>query len=455
MIFKQGVSINIFIKTGKKTPNELGKVLHFDLFGKRKFKYEFLSLNTIQSTEFKELEPTKPNLFFVPKMESGNDNYYKGISVNEIFRLTSTGIQTSRDSLVIDFEKSKLLNRLKIFSDESKSDDEIRNRFFPNKKSDKYKKGDTRGWKIETARKDLRSLDLEKQIVKVSYRPFDKRYLIYSDSMVDWTRQNVMQHILSKDNVSLLIPRQLAENDFHHILVENEISEMCVISNKTKEQNVVFPLYLYTSSTQQILGHQSEREPNLNQVIVNQIAEKLNLTFTNEKEKTEGTFAPIDILDYIYAVLHSPAYREKYKEFLKIDFPRVPYPKAPSPLERAGGEAFWQLVKLGGELRQIHLLESPVVSKFITTYPIAGDNEVTKPKYQNGKVYINDTQCFDGIPEVAWNFYIGGYQPAQKWLKDRKGRKLEFEDILHYQKIIVALTETDRLMKEVDEVGVE
>jgi hypothetical protein len=101
------------------------------------------------------------------------------------------------------------------------------------------------------------------------------------------------------------------------------------------------------------------------------------------------------------------------------------------------------------------LLESPVVSKYITTYPIAGDNEVTKPKYENGKVYINDNQYFDGVPEVAWNFYIGGYQPAQKWLKDRKGRKLEFEDILHYQKIIVALTETDRLMKEVDEVGVE
>ena len=146
-------------------------------------------------------------------------------------------------------------------------------------------------------------------------------------------------------------------------------------------------------------------------------------------------------------MLHSPAYREKYKEFLKIDFPRVPYPK--------DAAAFWQLVKLGGELRQIHLLESPAVNEYITQYPIDGDNVVAKPKYENRKVFINDTQYFDGVPEVAWNFYIGGYQPAQKWLKDRKGRKLEFEDILHYQKIIVALTETDRLMKEVDEVGEE
>ncbi len=168
----------------------------------------------------------------------------------------------------------------------------------------------------------------------------------------------------------------------------------------------------------------------------------------------EGNFAPIDILDYIYAVLHSPTYREKYKEFLKIDFPRVPYPK--------DKDTFWQLVKLGEEIRQIHLLESPTVEQYITQYPIDGDNVVIKPRFDsaqrsdaNGRVYINDTQYFDNVPETAWNFYIGGYQPAQKWLKDRKDRKLEFEDILHYQKIIVALCETDRLMKEIDMIEIE
>ncbi|MBP6935402.1 MAG: DNA methyltransferase, partial [Paludibacteraceae bacterium] len=191
----------------------------------------------------------------------------------------------------------------------------------------------------------------------------------------------------------------------------------------------------------------TERTPNLNTEIVNQLAEKMGLTFTNEKEADENTFAPIDILDYIYAVLHSPTYREKYKEFLKIDFPRVPYPK--------DVETFWQLVKLGGEIRQIHLLESPTVEQYITQYPIDGTNEVIKPKYENGKVYINETQYFDNVPEVAWNFFIGGYQPAQKWLKDRKERTLEFDDILHYQKIIVALSETDRLMKAIDTIELE
>ncbi len=217
--------------------------------------------------------------------------------------------------------------------------------------------------------------------------------------------------------------------------------------------------------------------PNLNMDIVQQIAKGLGLAFVPEREdrcevcfanQHEGmqdaykqTFAPIDLLDYIYAVLHSPSYRERYKEFLKIDFPRVPYP--------TDAEKFWQLVRLGGELRQLHLLESPKVEQYLTQYPVDGDNLVTKPRFEpsapsqavtsshrltspTGRVYINDTQYFDGVPQLAWEFYIGGYQPAQKWLKDRKERVLGFEEILHYQKMIVALVETERVMGEVDAV---
>jgi predicted helicase len=209
----------------------------------------------------------------------------------------------------------------------------------------------------------------------------------------------------------------------------------------------ISPLYLYPDfKGQQNVFESTERVPNLYMEIVNQIAKGLGLTFTNEKETTKDTFAPIDLLDYIYAVLHSPTYREKYKEFLKIDFPRVPYPK--------DKDSFWKLVKLGREIREIHLLESPTVEKYITQYPIDGDNVVVKPKYQDNKVYINDTQYFNNVPQIAWEFFIGGYQPAQKWLKDRKDRKLEFDDILHYQKIVVALTETDRLMKEIDKIEI-
>jgi predicted helicase len=221
-------------------------------------------------------------------------------------------------------------------------------------------------------------------------------------------------------------------------------------------QSYHFPLYVYLEENgQQKIEQSDKRTPNLNLEIVNEIAKKLNLTFTNEKETRENTFAPIDILDYIYAVLYSPIFRNKYKEFLKIDFAKVPFPK--------DKKTFWELVKLGGEIRQIHLLESPKVEDYITSYPKGGNNTITTKidkknwelfdeEKQLGRIWINEEQYFDNIPLTAWEFYIGGYQPAQKWLKDRKERTLEFDDILHYQKIIVALSETDKLMKEIDEI---
>jgi predicted helicase len=251
-----------------------------------------------------------------------------------------------------------------------------------------------------------------------------------------------------KENLAIMTCRQLSTFNFQHILISKNLVDMCTVSLQTKETTYAFPLYIYLDTDAQQTTEQTvERTPNLNTAMLKQIAEKLGLTFTTEKETTKSTFAPIDILDYIYAVLHSPKYREKYKEFLKIDFPRVPYPK--------DKDTFWQLVKLGGEMRQIHLLESPIIDKYFTQYPIDGNNLVGKIIYQNGKVYINDTQYFNNVPQTAWEFYIGGYQPAQKWLKDRKERTLEFDDILHYQKIIVALTETNRLMKEIDKIELE
>ena len=249
------------------------------------------------------------------------------------------------------------------------------------------------------------------------------------------------------------------------------------------------PLYTYPDSND--LLAETNRTPNLNMQIVTDIAAQLGLTFTPEKTTTvipahagiqvdlkqnntidsrlcghdEKAFAPIDLLDYIYAVLHSPSYRETYKEFLKIDFPRVPYPK--------NAENFWQLVGLGGQLRQTHLLEPASASsstpqlaaQFAVTYPVAGDNIVTKLTFtlteaheanpnKLGKLFINNTQYFDHVPQMAYAFYIGGYQPAQKWLKDRKGRALNYEDIKHYQHIIHALAETDRLMTEIDQLAV-
>jgi predicted helicase len=204
--------------------------------------------------------------------------------------------------------------------------------------------------------------------------------------------------------------------------VSRVLSDICSVSLQTKESTYIFPLYLYAEDGSKV--------SNLKKEIVDEI------------EKIVGKVSPEDIFDNIYAVLHSPSYREKYKEFLKIDFPRVPYPK--------DVKSFKELVTLGAELRLLHLLESPKVNQFITTYPVAGSNIDEKPFYKDGKVSINKDQYFGNVPESAWNFYIGGYQPAQKWLKDRKNRTLANADIEHYQKIIVALAETERIMREID-----
>jgi predicted helicase len=447
----QGVSINIFIKTGKKKKNELGQLFNYDLFGKREFKYDFLNENNLKSLKWNSLENIQPNYFFVKKDFETQKKYNEGINISEIFTLNNVGFTSARDSSLIHFESkqiSHLLNDL-----ESENLETIRT---------KYNFGsDSRDYTIKGAIEDIKSKS-DKNITRVDYRPFDLRYTHYSKKtkgFFSYPRWEIMQHFYKRNNVGLVTTRLNRQKSQGYFWISNSLIERHILDT-AGDSTSVFPLYLYPDEkNQDLFADGQERTPNLNPEIVKEIAIGLGLTFTNEKETKKDTFAPIDILDYIYAVLHSPSYREKYKEFLKIDFPRVPYPKDKN--------TFWKLVNLGREIREIHLLESPQVEKYITQYPIDGDNVVTKPRYIPspplegcpkggvvGKVYINDTQYFDNVPEVAWNFYIGGYQPAQKWLKDRKDRKLEYEDILHYQKIIVALTETDRIMREIDKVEI-
>tara|TARA_R110000868_G_scaffold411516_1_gene705113 strand:+ start:569 stop:3760 length:3192 start_codon:yes stop_codon:yes gene_type:complete len=440
---QQGVSINVFVKTGKKKANELGKILHYDLYGKRDFKYDFLNENSIQSIDFNELPNVAPMYFMVQKDFEAQKTYDKGFSISELFSLNNVGIVTARDKFTIHQTKEEVKSTIDEFL--SLEDEEARKTFNLGK--------DVRDWKVSYAKADLENYYPDKgSFTKLSYRPFDDKWTFFtgkSKGFHCYPRTEVMQHFTLGKNIGLTLCKQFKTGDnYVHAFIANKVIESSYVSNRTSEITSTFPLYIYPETNgQQTIEQSNERKPNLKAEIVNQIAEKLGLTFTNEKETTENTFASIDILDYIYAVLYSPTYREKYKEFLKIDFPRVPFPKDQN--------TFWQLVKLGGEIRQIHLLESTKVEQYITQYPIDGDNVVGKPKYKDGKVFINDTQYFDNVPQVAWEFYIGGYQPAQKWLKDRKDRKLQFDDILHYQKIIVALSETDRLMKEIDKIEIE
>lgn len=430
----QGVSINVFVKTTKKKSNEIGSVYQYDLQGKRENKYNFLRDKSLSNIEWNNLELKSPIYIFKPQDSKLLELYNKGINIERLFLINATGVKTERDNFTIQFNSKEIdsiivdLKNLEV--------DDIRKKYFLAK--------DGRDWQLAFAKQDIISNNF--LITKIQYRPFDYRFTAYTGitkGFMAYPREKIMAHLI-KDNFAFVTTRLNRGLSQGYSFISKNILDLHLLDSAADSLQSM-PLYLYpVTNKQQAIGLNSRRTPNLNIEIVKQISEKLGLTFTNEKETIKDTFAPIDILDYIYAVLHSPTYREKFKEFLKIDFPRVPYPNDTT--------TFWQLVNLGAQIRQLHLLESPIIENFITQYPIDGNNAVDKVKYENGKVYINETQYFNNVPQIAWEFYIGGYQPAQKWLKDRKGRKLEFDDILHYQKIIVALVETSRLMGEIDEI---
>lgn len=434
---QQGVSINIFIRNSYR--NKLAEVYHSDLFGLRELKYRQLSYNNIQAIKWQKIEGRKPFYFFVPKNYDAEEEYNKGFQITDLMKEYGSGIKTERDRVTIHFSKKEIQNTVNDFTEGDES-------FLKTK----YKLvSDSRDWKLSSAINDIRN-NIDKDLyINLNYRPFDIRHTFYTGTtrgFIGTPGFKRMRQLLKSENISLVTCRQQSTFNFQHIFISRLVSDICFISSQTKETGYVFPLYLYPETKgQQSFDNSTERYPNLNIEIVREISEKFGFTLTCEKEDTENTFSPIDIFDYNYAVLHSPTYREKYKEFLKIDFPRIPYPK--------DKKIFWQLVKHGSELRQIHLLESSVVEQYITTYPQDGNNKVDKVRYEDGKVWINDEQYFDKVPQIAWEFYIGGYQPTQKWLKDRKGRTLSYEDIMHYQKIIVALVETDGIMKEIDKIN--
>jgi predicted helicase len=393
----QGVSINIFIKSSNSRNKKLmPEVFYSDLFGIRLYKYETLLGKSIPKIEWSTLPVKDPNFYFIKKDISFQEEYQNGFKIEELFLLKNIGIATGNDQELVTFN--------------------------PEEVADKYSEA----------------------AVKYSYRPFDCRFTVFDKKLLQRARYDTMKHLIHP-NVSLQLTSINRQLSLGYFFISNTISDRHLLDSAGDSMSV-FPLFIYPSGDNYVIGSNLIREPNLNHEIVYRISVLLKLNFVPEKENNQTTISPIDILDYAYAVLHSPGYRLKYKEFLKIDFPRVPYP--------TDVEIFWTLVKLGSELRKIHLLESPVVNNFTTTYPINGSNEVSKLKYEDAKVWINGDQYFDHVLQVAWEFFIGGYQPAQKWLKDRKGRILSFEDIQHYQKIIVALAETDKLMKEIDKIEI-
>jgi hypothetical protein len=425
---QQGVAICIFVKR-QNASSELCKVHHSHLHGNRHSKYEWLEKNNIMSTNWIGINPEKVFYPFIPQNTDslGEYNHYR--QVTDIMSVNSTGIKTHRDNFVFDYEVSKLEKRIEDFKNLSIPNHIIASR---------YELCDKNDWILDVQRRGLASeIQWEKYFTNCLYRPFDNRSYYHHISVVDRPKHEVMQHLIGSENLALLFMRQVAmQGDYTHFLATSCVADnRAFYSNKGAMQ--LAPLYLYPETeAERAMG--MKRRPNLSQPFLDDITSRLGYTPTPEA-----------IFHYIYAIFHSPTYRTRYAEFLKIDFPRVPL--------TSDNTLFTQLATLGEQLVQLHLMKSPKLTqkkaqpKFIDN---GGDSMVDpgQPKFINGNVIINKKgDAFANVPATTWNFHIGGYQVCHKWLKDRKGRQLSPEDIQHYQQVVVALGETIRVMEAIDQ----
>ncbi|MCR5115629.1 MAG: N-6 DNA methylase [Bacteroidales bacterium] len=416
----QGVSINIFVKSQEKH-NGFAQVLHRDLYGIRKSKYEFLETHDLATLDWNLLQPQAPQYFFVPKDFSAQEEYEKGFKIDELFFNNVSGIKTSNDKLNV---KDSVEEVQELINDAITLDEE----------SFRIKRNtgaDTRDWSVKRALADVRENIKSLTIAPYSYRPFDTKFIVYTgktNGIVARPRFRSLKAMLSPLNFALCTIRINRDYNFA-IWVTDKIADKTLLSSK--DDINIFPLYNPAEGGSIFGENENDLIPNFNKEIVQKIEIALG-----------ETLKPQELFDYVYGVLHTQSYRIKYREFLKIDFPRIPYPTSKDEFDR--------IANIGTQLRKLHLMESVPSMPDIAQFTTSGDNLVEKLVYQNGSVYFNATQCFSNVPELAWNFYVGGYQPAQKWLKDRKGRNLTFDDILHYRNIIIVLLETDRLMKELD-----
>ena len=435
---QQGVSINIFVKKEKRRSG-LAKVYYADYFGRREKKYEYLSENSLDKIPWSEVTPNEPFYFYIPRNESNRGAYEQGFSIRDLMPEHTTGIVTARDGLVINADKDKLLSQIELFADPNKSDDEIRSLFFGNKKAGKYLSGDSRGWKLTEARKRIRNNDHSILIQKIAYRPYDVQYIYYTPDMVDWGREKLMSHLLAGENYGLIIPRQAATDNWSHVQITRYMADNR-IHYSNKGIPIECPLYLYVENQIDAV----QKTPNLNLTIIGVFEKTLGMKFVpNDRDIKDGEFGPLDVLDYIYAVLHSHRFRSTYLEFLKYDFPRIPYPQDSGYFKR--------MKAYGRILRELHTDESDTCceeNKFVGShYPL-----VEHPVYSDGKILLNKSDdAIINVPDHIWDMFFGGYKPLQKWLKDRRGTVLSAKDIRHFRHIVYSLTKTDQIMQEIDQ----
>jgi predicted helicase len=421
---RQGVAIVIAVKNKGDKEKNIAAVYRGDMWGTRKDKNDALLGGGKELFGPNPITLHKPYYMFYEIDAATLEVYDNGFSISDFMPINQKGIITARDHLAVGFDKDDLGEKITNFLDPEKSDDSIRNSVFPERKNSKYLRGDTRSWSVSEARSALRATAPHDTFTTIEYRPFDLRQIAFSEDLVDWPRTDFMQQFRGGQNLGLMFNRGIEEKRlFSDAFVSSNIVQHHTLS--LKEANNIAPLYVEEAIDQ---TRQPNFDPQLHKKFLKSASHHLH-----------GSPSPEDIFDYIYAVLHCPVYRETYAEFLKIDFPRIPWPSSP--------DMFWEMVPHGTALRRLHMMEDAVIGD-TSAHVFVGDGDgiVDKPEHREGRVWINATQSFAAVPKLVWGFFIGGYQPAQKWLKDRKGRALGFEDIRHYQSIIKILSETDRIM---------
>lgn len=438
----QGVAIIVAVKHRRdgKEAKPLADVRHGDLWGSRDDKYARLWDGTLSALANNLLPHKEPQYPFVVRDYEVEAEYDKGFSVAELMPVNSNGIVTARDDLTIDMNRDDLWQRIQDFSQIDA--ETLRTRYNLGK--------DVRDWTVAGAKADVIAHLSPNRLVPISYRLFGSFWTFYtgkSRGFHCYPRNEVMQHYIGHANLGLLASKGVKDRDYHHVFLTTAISEAIFLSGTTASNAMNLPLYLYPEEGTLDQTVRINFDPKL----LAQIRKAAGLTGaltapdgTAAFRRATGDARPdeVKVFDYIYGVLHCPAYRETYAAFLKTGFPRVPFP--PSP------EVFAAVSAKGEALRRLHLMEDAAIGETPYAFQGDGDSIVDKPHFEDGRVWINASQYFDNVPAVAWDFPIGGYQPAQKWLKDRKGRILSWDDIRHYQKIIKILAETDRIMREIE-----
>jgi hypothetical protein len=430
---RQGVAIAFFIRRGKEQKTD-AIVHHAELWGLKDAKYAWLDGHDFKHTDWVELKPGLPLYLFVPHDNALEAGYHRFFSIPELFPVNSVAVVTARDGLTIHWSPDEAWKTVTVFS---RMDPELARQGYS-------LRNDVRDWKVALAQKDLSASGPSRdKVTKILYRPFDIRHTYYtgqSRGFIGQPQKLVMRHMLAGENLALITPKRVEHvGAWQHALVSSVISDHVAVSLKTIDYH--FPLYLYPSAHRGDLFAQhepSERKPNLNPKLVAALAEAYGRVPT-----------PEEIFHYVYAVLYAPDYREKYVEFLRMDFPRVPF--------TADAGLFKKVAALGVRLTALHLLKSPELDPPACRFDGEGESRIAKGRkvglhYEPGeqRVYINPTQYFAPVPEAVWTYQVGGYQVCEKWLKDRQERRLEVDDIRTYCRIVTALKLTLGIQQEIN-----